>query len=378
MTPTDEISSTNDRSSLDIIVPVVREPEQVVERLAELEVPLVWMTTAYLVVNEQCSIPEPTEHTLSNGIRVEWLVSDRAGVSAARNTGLDASTGNWILFLDDDVRPAPDLLKRYAEGIKDRGNSITGMVGLTCMPSPPTRFARGVKATHMPYFYEIARWRDKVSWGVTANLFLLRDAVGDIRFSPAFSGAGGGEEVDFCLRVVERTGQLFDTRPEAEVVHPWWGGAKRHYHRFFRWATGDALLRKRHPDLQYRDFPNAVETLFVMLLGLLPLFIIGHLGPSSLLAAPVGIFIAAVIEEAIDFRRTGVDEGLLIAVEATLVQFTNDFGTLYGNLCTAYRPLIGHRFDYHCTGEYVTAERKINAVSFALYILTTVAAIQLV
>ena len=41
------------------------------------------------------------------------------GAPAARNRGLDESSAEWVLFLDDDVIPEPDILLRYAEHIRD-------------------------------------------------------------------------------------------------------------------------------------------------------------------------------------------------------------------------------------------------------------------
>jgi cellulose synthase/poly-beta-1,6-N-acetylglucosamine synthase-like glycosyltransferase len=35
------------------------------------------------------------------------------GVSASRNLGLDESAAEYVLFLDDDVVPDPDLLAQY-------------------------------------------------------------------------------------------------------------------------------------------------------------------------------------------------------------------------------------------------------------------------
>ena len=42
-----------------------------------------------------------------------------AGAGAARNAGIRESDADWVLFLDDDTAPQPDLLFRYAEAAAD-------------------------------------------------------------------------------------------------------------------------------------------------------------------------------------------------------------------------------------------------------------------
>ncbi len=44
---------------------------------------------------------------------MRWHRQQNSGVATARNTGVGLSTGQFVLFLDDDIVPAPDLLERH-------------------------------------------------------------------------------------------------------------------------------------------------------------------------------------------------------------------------------------------------------------------------
>ena len=43
-----------------------------------------------------------------------WIQESNGGASSARNTGLCQSAGDYLVFLDDDTEPDPDLLQAYA------------------------------------------------------------------------------------------------------------------------------------------------------------------------------------------------------------------------------------------------------------------------
>ena len=63
-----------------------------------------------------------------------------AGASTARNTGLAASRAEWVLLLDDDVVPQPDLLFCYAQQLEAWGSDprIFGFAGVTHLVGEPT------------------------------------------------------------------------------------------------------------------------------------------------------------------------------------------------------------------------------------------------
>jgi hypothetical protein len=56
--------------------------------------------------------------------RIRYLRRENGGLSKARNTGVLASTGNIVTFLDDDDRAMPQWLERMATAITDGGCTV--------------------------------------------------------------------------------------------------------------------------------------------------------------------------------------------------------------------------------------------------------------
>jgi glycosyltransferase involved in cell wall biosynthesis len=229
----------------------------------------------------------------SSNVRVRCNATN-LGASASRNRGLDESAAEFILHLDDDLYPNPDLLEQYCcklgQILADRYNkNIVGLVGLVQFPrSPhlPLRHA-AVLMSYLTFMFEIAA-RDMYqhpAWGVTANILFQRTSV---RFDLAYAKTGGGEDVDYSLRVAAATqGGMLVAVPEATVVHPFWPGSVLTLaHHFFSWAIGDGALFQRFPQYRYWSYPNVPET---VLLSSPLVFLIGPLQFVKL----VPVFLAA-------------------------------------------------------------------------------------
>ena len=151
------------------------------------------------------------------GLPAGWrtVPATREGSPAhTRNAAALAAGCDWLLFLDSDTEPPPDLIDRFfAEPIPDE----VGIVGGRVLSDPQQGSAaalwadsRGMTAqeSHMihpfrPYF-------------LSACLLTRREVWADL--GGFFEGIFNGEDVDFCWRALEAGWQL-KLSEEAAVVH---------------------------------------------------------------------------------------------------------------------------------------------------------------
>jgi hypothetical protein len=267
----DEISSYLQRTGscvpkkliLDVVTPSYRVNEDYLRAICELAVPENCSTQFVIIVDNPAhgEIRKILEDSYEDRVRVRVNDTNR-GASFSRNRGLDESSADWVLFLDDDVKPSSDILFRYAEKIVTYGEECCGLVGLTTLPNPHTVFAAD---SYLTYFWGVSELSNVPPWGVTANLVTRRSYQ---RFDLRFPKTGGGEDIDFCLRTARHFKLPLFSAPHAQAIHPWWSepfdGAPSPAH-FYGWANGDSLLMDFYPEHRFISWPNVWEvTAFVL------------------------------------------------------------------------------------------------------------------
>ena len=270
------------------------------------------------------------------------------GVSVTRNRGIDESAAEWILFIDDDVDVAPDLLAQYVAAIRERGDRASGFVGLTTFPQPVTAQQAGTHMSYITYFWDVANRMRECPWGVTANLLLRRTPV---RFDADFIKTGGGEDIAMCIDTATFCDKPLLAAPAAHAVHPWWGGINGGIDRmrFFNWTQGDGLLSYKYPQLSYTTAPNVIE---LSLLALLLLPWSPFLSCAWLFwmwACEIGMDIHHYMF--VDCKIAGHERGwrrVLCSLEATLVKAVVEAGHAWVHLKRGRPDMLLRRFDWYC------------------------------
>lgn len=210
------------------------------------------------------------------------------GISAARNTGLDAAAADIVAFLDDDCEPETGWARKLVTGYAQ--DDIVGVCG-EIIPRSQPGYLRGFLTRNNPlvplelelvdghsipyrfYLYLRRQWsgsgrtgeRDVYSF-VGANMSFRTKTLFDVgQFDERFRF--GADELDLCMRIR----QAFpDARlvfvPDARVFHHFKPQLRDTLRRSRSYGMGSARLHRKWPALSPTVFPAPL--LVVLLLGL--------------------------------------------------------------------------------------------------------------
>ena len=114
-------------AEVSVIIPT-HNRAHMVRRAIESVLAQTWQDFEIVVISDgsKDSTDEVVASFVDNRIRLLKHERER-GASAARNTGLQASSGGYIAFLDDDDEWLPDKLRVQLDAIR-QSDSMTGLV----------------------------------------------------------------------------------------------------------------------------------------------------------------------------------------------------------------------------------------------------------
>ena len=212
------------RMSLSVVIPTLERGPVLIETVEHvLRLP---------DVDEIVIVDQTAEHPPEIAARLQgweddgticWLRLAEPSVPVAMNTGLAAAKGELVLFLDDDIVPAPGLARAHRANYADPAiGAVVGQVlqpwhdGPADLPPPPAR--SGVWADMEFPFHGIRR--ASVANCMAGNLSVRREAALDAGgFDEGFFGAAYRFETEFARRFRRSSGLdvIFD--PEASIRH---------------------------------------------------------------------------------------------------------------------------------------------------------------
>jgi hypothetical protein len=180
-------------------------------------------------------LPAPADLTVVDASAVRSPYS-------ARNMGAARARCEWLLFIDGDCRPRPDLLDRFFEPHPRAGlGALAGQVlGASDQPGLVPSYIRSrgflrqdLNARHV--------YRPMA---VTANLLVRRSAFESI--DGFVEGARSGADADFCWRLQE-AGWALELREAATVEHWHRETLPALLRQVARDGAGLRWLEQRHP-----------------------------------------------------------------------------------------------------------------------------------
>jgi GT2 family glycosyltransferase len=160
----------------------------------------------------------------------------------ARNEGAAAATGEWLLFVDADCVPAPDLVATYfATPIDEEVGVLAGaIVGVEDQDSLLARYAR-----NRNFLDQVDGMHSRSGAGAaTGNLLVRRRAFEEVGgFARGIRSAG---DVELCWRLQDAGWQL-ERCPDAVVEHHHRDDLGSFLAMVARYGAGSRWLNERRP-----------------------------------------------------------------------------------------------------------------------------------
>lgn len=153
-----------------------------------------------------------------------------ASLPAARNLGIERSSGEIVLFIDDDVVLPPGYLQAHARTFVEQPEvgAVAGRVfdrmklaeqkDLEIDYLPPEAMDPGIAWYHLDLVHTTQPQQVLTARGCNMSFRrVLFDQFG-LRFDERFYGSAVREESDFCLHI-RPTGYIIWYNPDAHLVH---------------------------------------------------------------------------------------------------------------------------------------------------------------
>jgi len=208
---------------LSVVVPTYRRPELLRRCLDSLRAQDVERDRFEVVVVDDGS-GDSTAQVLNMFDVIGVVQAENRGPAAARNVGLATATGELVLFLDDDVAAAPDLVSTHLRLHAQRDDPLLGVLGrVDWDPSlQVTNFMHWLDRSGLQFAYDTWLREGAVAPPYaafyTANLSMHRALLADVGgFDERFPYAAF-EDIELAFRLAGR-GFHLDYQPSAQAFH---------------------------------------------------------------------------------------------------------------------------------------------------------------
>ena len=174
---------------------------------------------------------------------VRLIRTENRGLSSARNTGMEAATGEIVAYTDDDARPDPHWLYYLADAFR-RGTD-SGVGGPHHVPPDDGGIAQCVAASpggpaHVLLSDQSAEHIPGCNMAFRKRALQSIDGF-DVRYRTA------GDDVDLCWRLAER-GLPLGFRAGAMVWHHRRGEVRTYWKQQVGYGRAEALLEAKWPE----------------------------------------------------------------------------------------------------------------------------------
>ena len=179
---------------------------------------------------------------------VRLIRTANAGLASARNTGLEAATGEIVAYIDDDAFPERHWLTYLADAFATTSH---GAIGGPNIAPPGDGLVAECVATAPGGPSHVLLSDDLAEHIPGCNMAFRRDLLKAIGgFDPQFGVAG--DDVDICWRVQE-AGSTVGYSPAACVWHKRRNSVRAYFRQQRGYGRAEALLERKWPEKYNRS-----------------------------------------------------------------------------------------------------------------------------
>ncbi|WP_310541736.1 glycosyltransferase family 2 protein [Phenylobacterium sp.] len=207
-------------SVVSVAVCTYRRPEVVATLASIARQQLPEDVTIQVVVADNDTSREAEARVLAaadlNCLPVTYVHAPERNICVARNACLDAASGDWLAFLDDDETAGPGWLAALLSQAQQSGfDAVLGPVKATYPPQAPSWLVAADLHSTAPTFTN-----GQILKGYAGNVLIRRSAIDrySLRFDPAL-GRMGGEDDAFFYRLTDGGGSI-GFAPDAVAYEP--------------------------------------------------------------------------------------------------------------------------------------------------------------
>ena len=252
------MSAAGNTSSIDICVCTFRRAElaDTLRSIAAMDMPGGFDVRVIVADNDETPTAEPLVMTLAKELKlpVVYRHAPARNISIARNACLDASTSDFVAFIDDDETASSQwLVQLVAVAEADGATVVLGPVRALYRPDAPRWMRKGDFHSTLPVWVG-----GEIRTGYTCNVLLRMgdESLRGRRFSLA-RGQTGGEDTEFFDQMVKAGGWIAfapeawvdEVVPRSRAAFDWLGRRRfrvgqTHGHLLGRNARGLALVKE--------------------------------------------------------------------------------------------------------------------------------------